>query len=85
MSVPIHPAGNLHTRDDLTVAATDRASVFGHHDHVRSCGLDYGDRLAAAGMTVRTLVCDQIDGVTRGTLGLSPAHVVWCGTAPTGE
>jgi len=85
MSVPIHPAGNRRTRDDRTVAATDRESVFGHHDHVRSCGLDYGDRLAAAGLTVRTLACDQLDGTTLDTLGLSPAHVVWCGTAPAGQ
>jgi hypothetical protein len=41
------------TFEDLSVTdPKEREKLFGQHDHVRSYGLDYGDRLTETGFSV---------------------------------
>lgn len=41
--------------DDSAATAAQRLAAFGHPYHVRICGRDYGDRMAAAGFDVRRI------------------------------
>jgi SAM-dependent methyltransferase len=82
MSVPIMPPGRAQTFEDKATPREKLLEVYGHDDHVRACGLDYGDRFAAEGFSMkRLLVKDLAAGPEREDLhrfGLSPNHVVWC-------
>lgn len=78
VSVPIHPAGREKTYEDPAVPRSDYQRVHGHHDHVRSCGLDYGERFAEAGFIVHMLsVQRDVDERDQKFFGLSPEHVTW--------
>lgn len=79
MSVPLNPPGRAATEENPSVMPADRELVFGHPDHVRNCGADYGLRLAAAGLQVEKLALVDVDGATQRRLGLSSHHMVWCG------
>jgi SAM-dependent methyltransferase len=76
-SVPIHPKRRLATFEDPTTPPSERERVYGFHEHVRACGLDYGDRFAAAGFDLTTVAIDDqpSDAVER--YGLSRGHVAW--------
>ena len=81
VSVPIFPPGRLQTFEDPTVARENYQDVYGHFDHVRACGLDYGDRFQAAGFQVRELrVAELPKQSDEKFYGLSPSHVAWCCT-----
>lgn len=48
--------------DPATTDPRERLRVFGQEDHVRMCGVDYGDRFAQAGFEVRSLwIPEQFD------------------------
>lgn len=83
VSVPIYPAGRSTTYENATVPRAKFEEVYGHPDHVRACGLDYGDRLSESGFVVRELrVKDIARTGEQGDIvhyGLSQNHVAWCG------
>lgn len=83
VSVPIHPPGAEKTWEDGAVTRPRFKEVYGHHDHVRACGLDYKERIIAAGFAVDEYTV--AGAIERGDhdvqrLGLSAKHVAWCGT-----
>lgn len=80
VSVPIHPRGNDRTIEDPDVPRDERMQRFGDPDHVRSCGLDYGERLSGAGLETTLLAVDDLPHELRTRLGLSAGHVAWIGT-----
>ncbi len=78
ISVPIHPPGRENTYEDSSISRSDYQRIHGHPDHVRSCGLDYGQRFAEAGFSVQMLsVAGDVDENDREFLGLSSEHVAW--------
>jgi SAM-dependent methyltransferase len=77
MSVPIYPRGRRATEEDPAVPRSRYQELYGHPDHVRGCGLDYGDRFAEAGFRVEALQVDQLDEHERARFGLSPGQVAW--------
>ena len=84
MSVPIYPAGRETTEEDPSVPPSDRARLYGHPDHVRACGHDYGERFREAGFAVDRLRIDaDVDPRETQFFGLRPDHVVWRCTRPT--
>jgi SAM-dependent methyltransferase len=82
MSVPIHPRENPVTIDDPSLSPAAPEATFGHPDHVRNCGLDYGGRLTDAGLAVAFVAVADVDDSATDGLGLSRNHVVWCGRRP---
>lgn len=53
IEVPVHRAT---TYEDFTITSpAGRREAFGQDDHVRICGLDYGDRLTRAGFHIEPL------------------------------
>lgn len=48
----------------------ERERRFGQWDHVRQYGMDFADRIAAAGFTITTLAAADIDPATRTLYGL---------------
>lgn len=79
-SVPITPAGRTATYEDLSLTPDRYLEAYGHHDHVRACGLDYWERCAEVGFTVDALMVGEVEERERALFGLSPSHVVWCCT-----
>lgn len=79
MSVPIWPTGNPVTREDPSIRPDDREAAFGHPDHVRCCGLDYGERLKDSGLSVTELSVRDIDSNDLDRFGLNAGHMVWYG------
>ncbi len=54
------------TYEDKTITGTeDRMKAFGHPYHVRVCGRDYGDRIAASGFNVATASSRTLSAHTR--------------------
>jgi hypothetical protein len=47
--------------DPAITAEADRLRHFGQQDHVRNYGLDFGDRVAAAGFDVTCIDADAFD------------------------
>lgn len=82
MSVPIWPMGNPVTREDPSVRPEDREAEFGHPDHVRCCGLDYGERLKDSGLSVTELSVRNVDTNELERYGLHAGHMVWHGIRP---
>jgi SAM-dependent methyltransferase len=81
VSVPIFPPDRVQTLEDPDVTRENYQDVYGHFDHVRACGLDYGDRFKAAGFEVRELRVKTLSKQSETELyGLSPSHVAWCCT-----
>jgi SAM-dependent methyltransferase len=82
MSVPIVPPHRPATFEDRAVPREKFLEVFGHEDHVRACGLDYGDRFVAEGFKMHRLVVKDLEHSDRQEdlhrFGLSTGHVVWC-------
>lgn len=81
LSVPIHPVDRQTTYEDPSIPPSEYKRIHGHHDHCRSCGLDYWKRLSQAGFNVQTLhVGDDVDRQTIDRLGLYDKHVCWLGS-----
>ena len=81
VSVPIFPPDRVKTFEDPAVTREHYEDLYGHSDHVRACGLDYGDRFKAAGFLVRELrVKDLPTQADTAFYGLSASHVAWCCT-----
>jgi SAM-dependent methyltransferase len=84
VSVPIHPEGREKTFEDPAIPRADYARVHGHFDHVRSCGLDYGDRFSDAGFEVHMLnVQHDVNESDRDFFGFAAKDVVWCCVKPS--
>ncbi len=58
LQVPI--AGDKTFEDPSITSREERKKHFGQADHVRLCGLDYADRMEAAGFEVRTLLATDV-------------------------
>ena len=81
VSVPIFPPDRVQTFEDPTMTRENYQDAYGHFDHVRACGLDYGDRFKAAGFKVRELRVKTLPKQSDTELyGLSASHVAWCCT-----
>lgn len=82
MSVPIVPPHRAQTFEDKTVPREKYIEVYGHEDHVRACGLDYGHRFVDEGFIMQQLrVLDLMHTSRKNDVkfkGLSANHVVWC-------
>jgi len=67
------------TREDpgATTAAA-RLAAFGHPYHVRICGADYGQRIAAAGFAVRRIDAGALSGHCRRYFRLNKASLFDC-------
>ena len=82
MSVPIVPPQRPETFEDQSVPREKYLQVYGHEDHVRACGLDYGQRFEEEGFAMREFRVRELAGSSRASdmklFGLSPNHVVWC-------
>jgi SAM-dependent methyltransferase len=81
VSVPLNPPGREKTAEDESLPREKYLEVHGHHDHVRSCGLDYADRFQEVGFEINTLnVKDDVLVSEKQFFGLSDGHVAWCCT-----
>lgn len=81
LSVPIYPIDSPSTFEDPSIPRSEFERIHGHHDHCRSCGLDYWQRLLKAGFSVRTLnVGEDVSVPTIERLGLYEKHVCWLGS-----
>lgn len=79
--VPVTPPWSPTTWEDPATPKKDRKAVYGHPDHVRRPGLDYGRRLSDAGFIVREfIVRDHVSPEDRNRFGLRARDVVWIGT-----
>lgn len=77
VSVPIHPNGNPTTFEDPTIPRKDYQEIHGHHDHCRSCGLDYYQRFEKVGFKTAFLHVKDLDESTLLKYGLSENHTAW--------
>ena len=81
VSVPFFPPDRVETVEaEPGETAAQRLDRHGDADHVRSCGADYGDRLAQAGWGMATLRVDELPTADQERWGLSDQHVAWCFT-----
>ncbi len=79
VSVPITPPGRAETFEDASIPRHRYSEVYGHPDHVRACGLDYGGRFEERGFEVEVLtVQGDVAAAEKTFFGLSDSHVVWC-------
>jgi SAM-dependent methyltransferase len=77
LSVPIHPIGRTLTYEDKTLSASRYLEVHGHHDHCRSCGLDYYQKFELAGFRTTTIEVKDYGLPEINRYGLKPGHVAW--------
>jgi predicted SAM-dependent methyltransferase len=77
MSVPIYPVGNQITFEDDKIDRSEYLKVHGHHDHCRSCGLDYYKRFENLGFKTSILKVDELPLEEQARFGLSKNHVSW--------
>lgn len=77
MSAPIYPPNNPTTFEDSSINRSDFLKIHGHHDHCRSCGLDYFKRFEEAGFDTETLSVRDLDNEIIDKFGLSKNHVAW--------
>ena len=80
VSVPIYPVFNPTTKEDPSLDKSKFEEVHGHHDHCRSCGLDYFERFEKFNFKTHTLNSKDINELDRLKYGLSETHTVWCFT-----
>lgn len=58
--------------------AQDRLRLFGQEDHLRLYGMDFGSRLADAGLAVHSFTCHAVaDAQALGRYGLNDADIVY--------
>ncbi len=81
MSVPIFPSGRASTFEDSQLPRERYLEVHGHRDHVRSPGLDYGERFVNPRLSMVTAAINGPaslgDARDIARFGLSKSHVVW--------
>jgi SAM-dependent methyltransferase len=78
VSVPIFPPDRERTFEDSSVKRENYQEVYGHFDHVRACGSDYGDRFKASGFSVRELRVKNLPNDSDLEFyGLSENHIAW--------
>jgi SAM-dependent methyltransferase len=79
ISVPIYPPGREATFEEPGESLSHRyLELYGHHDHVRACGLDYCKRFIKQGFIVKELRTQDTLTPEFYRFGLSAKHVVWC-------
>ncbi|MDU8885461.1 class I SAM-dependent methyltransferase [Yeosuana sp. MJ-SS3] len=78
VSVPIYPIGSILTYEDNRINYKDYYKIHGHHDHCRSCGLDYYKRFESVGFKTKVLDLKKVESIKMETFGLLKEHVVWC-------
>jgi SAM-dependent methyltransferase len=64
--------------DGTARTAAQRLAAFGHPYHVRVCGADYGERIAAAGFAVRRVDAAALSGHRRRYFRLNKASLFDC-------
>jgi SAM-dependent methyltransferase len=78
--VPI--VGGAHTFEDSRITdPKERERVYGQHDHVRSYGADYVDRLKDAGLAVDVVTAKDlasVEDVARMNLGMAAGELYVC-------
>lgn len=75
--------GRRLTHEDVSARSTaDRLRAFGHPYHVRTCGADYGERIAAAGFSVRRIDSAAFSGHRRRYHRLNKASLFDCRPLP---
>jgi ubiquinone/menaquinone biosynthesis C-methylase UbiE len=77
LCVPIFPSGNKKTFEDKNSDPSTYRNIYGHPDHVRSCGLDYYKRFENSGFKTETLSVKNLKDHDIEFFGLSKDHVVW--------
>jgi SAM-dependent methyltransferase len=79
VSVPLHPPDREVTVDgDPAATPEERLARHGEADHARSCGRDYGARLASVGFDLVTLRAGDLPAADVKRFGLYPDHLAWC-------
>jgi len=76
--VPIYPVDNQITFEDIDIIYEDYHKIYGHHDHCRSCGLDYYKRFESKGFKTQVLDLKITNKATLEKHGLNKEHIVWC-------
>lgn len=77
VSVPIYPKNNPTTFEDENIPKSDYQKIHGHHDHCRSCGLDYYQRFEKLNFKTKTLHVKDLNKNDIEKYGLSEGHTVW--------
>jgi len=76
------PITSDQTFEDFTIITSEeRNKVFGHEGHVRRCGLDYGDRMRAAGFTTTVYLASDvmtIDEFKRMGIFKTDRYIIYC-------
>jgi SAM-dependent methyltransferase len=68
LTVPLNPSRRQTYENPAVITPAARWAHFSAHDHVRMYGLDFADRLAAAGFAVDTFRLSPQDEVRHGLL-----------------
>lgn len=68
LTVPVNPSRQATYENPAVTTPAERWAHFSAHDHVRQYGLDFADRLAAAGFAVETFRMGPEDEVRYGLL-----------------
>jgi hypothetical protein len=63
--VPLDLRRAVTGESPAAATAAERLAAFGHPYHVRICGADYGERIAAAGFAVRRVDSAALSGHRR--------------------
>ena len=78
VSVPIHPEGNLKTIEYNNLDENEYENIYGDRNHVRSCGLDYIERITNIGFElIHEITVEAIDVKKIKYYGLSKNHIAW--------
>jgi len=77
-SVPIYPSGNKKTIEIDNVSNDNYNALYGHPDHVRSCGYDYIDRFKYLGFdSIHEINVKELVDIDIKKFGLSRGHIAW--------
>ncbi|MBD2091920.1 glycosyltransferase [Microcoleus sp. FACHB-1515] len=83
LQVPIDISREQTFEDDAIISPEDRDRFFWQFDHVRLYGLDYGDRLAAAGFQVKIEdFTAEVGAAAAEKYGLEPTEKLYFGVKP---
>ena len=76
VSVPIHPNYKI-TYEDNNILPEQYEEIYGHHDHVRACGLDYYKRFEKIGFTTQKLSGNEMIEIEIIKFGLRRDHIAY--------